>query len=572
MQNNNNMNGGQLGGLPLIPRSRFQALGNEYWSSRGANHWEAPSDLVRLQRLLREKRHTRVDEDNGSGDDHDDDVEREESLVLVSKYTKPSVFYRREYTRNPKIPYHPDILPRWTAFADSYNNESPSLDRLQIDNIVIPPPPFFKQKFLPILKNSNDGLMSLELHNCDLGADDISCIAQFMKKNKSLSTLDLSGNKIDNLAAAKSLAAAMKKNKELSFVNLSKCGLGENDDVLSAVLGGCKGLKSLLLEGNGINTEGAVVILSKFLTNNKALTLLSLKGNSIGGDKKKMEAFDKALTKNTKLREVSLDSVNITVPTFLKNGNTFLTHLDLSGRGYPIQNTIKAPGAKIIAKYLKKNPALVELNLAWNRIPSVSAKELASALKHNTNLEHLDLKGNTITDKAVSDLVDGLKNNTTLLTLDLCFNNIKVETGRKQLIRGALCDTASLQTIANSNHTCKVLLVEDGKKYRNDITHEYELKNINTLDESEGMKIRYKVVLSMFKLNQDLFHPRSFDDIPLELMPRLLELCQQELGFGGYGKGIVERTKKMSSKNTLRRIYQAFTEWNIPLLVMVSCF
>ena len=73
------MNGGQnnkhemLGGLPLIPQSRFQALGNEYWSSRGANYWEAPSDLVRLQRLLREKRHTQVwiEDNNESGDDHD---------------------------------------------------------------------------------------------------------------------------------------------------------------------------------------------------------------------------------------------------------------------------------------------------------------------------------------------------------------------------------------------------------------------------------------------------------------------------------------------------------------------
>ena len=100
-------------------------------------------------------------------------------------------------------------------------------------------------------------------------------------------------------------------------------------------------------------------------------------------------------------------------------------------------------------------------------------------------------------------------------------------------------------------------------------TYEMEIRNINGL-ESEGQKIRYKVVLVLFAINKELFNPRDFDDVPLELMPRLLELAQQELGYNGFGKGIVEKTRKRRPSNedpTLERLYKVVHGWNIPLLV-----
>ena len=110
--------------------------------------------------------------------------------------------------------------------------------------------------------------------------------------------------------------------------------------------------------------------------------------------------------------------------------------------------------------------------------------------------------------------------------------------------------TTSLEAIAGSNHTCILSITDRGKTYRNDLTHEYEMKNINSLD-SEGMKIRYKVVLALFSYNKDLFHPRSFDEVPLELMPRLLELVQLEVGYGEFGNGITQRSTKKKMKKIL---------------------
>ena len=154
-------------------------------------------------------------------------------------------------------------------------------------------------------------------------------------------------------------------------------------------------------------------------------------------------------------------------------------------------------------------------------------------------------------------------------------------TGKKELIHNAVFDTTSLDTIANSNHTCKLILTVG--KFRNDITNEDELRKINSLDVSEGMKIRYKVVLAMFTLKQIEFDPSMFNDIPLELMPYALSMAHQEIGFRGFGRGIMKRQKREKKQNswqniepTLNRLHSVFTEWqqaigDPTLLVAVSC-
>ena len=150
------------------------------------------------------------------------------------------------------------------------------------------------------------------------------------------------------------------------------------------------------------------------------------------------------------------------------------------------------------------------------------------------------------------------------MSLDLGDCNIKIVTGRKVLIHSALCDTTSLQAIVDSNHVCQ-LTVSTGKlTYDNYSTKEDEMKNINALAlEDEGKKIRYKVVLALFTTNPNLFNPRGFDDVPLELMPRLLEIAQQDLGHDGFGLEI----RKWCGRNpALSRIFEVMMGWNTPLL------
>jgi hypothetical protein len=91
--------------------------------------------------------------------------------------------------------------------------------------------------------------------------------------------------------------------------------------------------------------------------------------------------------------------------------------------------------------------------------------------------------------------------------------------------------------------------------------HEDRALKINALDITEGKKIRYKAVLAINEVQPDLYDPRNFASIPLELMPKLLELVQQELDFGRDST-----IRLVPKKSSLNCIYEVVTTWNTPLL------
>jgi len=66
-------------------------------------------------------------------------------------------------------------------------------------------------------------------------------------------------------------------------------------------------------------------------------------------------------------------------------------------------------------------------------------------------------------------------------------------------------------------------------------------------------------------MNKSLLNPRSFEDVPLELMPKLLELIQLELGYNGFGEEITKRTvKKIAEKKStinLNNVYETIHQW-----------
>ena len=118
-------------------------------------------------------------------------------------------------------------------------------------------------------------------------------------------------------------------------MNLSKCGLGENVDILSAVLSGCKGLKSLLLEGNGNQyRRGAMALLAKYVSSKVLLSLaFSIADNHFGDAN--AEILYKALDKNKKLREIARNRISMSKLLLgSKQIAANLTHLDLTGAWY----------------------------------------------------------------------------------------------------------------------------------------------------------------------------------------------------------------------------------------------
>lgn len=143
----------------------------------------------------------------------------------------------------------------------------------------------------------------------------------------------------------------------------------------------------------------------------------------------------------------------------------------------------------------------------------------------------------------------------------------------------ALLDTTSFQTIANSNHTCAVKL----SNMNQDNLFEETIRKINARVVSAAEKIRYKVILALNRVNENLCDPRGFDDVPLELMPQLLEILQQDIGCNGFGKGLGpkywDRTKRtrfmwntelgrsIDTDRTLPRLFEVIkASPNLPLL------
>ena len=439
---------------------------------------------------------------------------------------------------------------------------------------MVPNPTFFSTKIVPVLNANITTITTLELEDCNLKPMDVGALSTFVKKNKSLEVLNLSQNELfdtecgDGNHAAKLLAKAMKNHPELSFVNLSNTGIGSNqpdnnitNEALKILLDGSKGIKNLMIGGNKFDSEGLGII-KNFLQRKNSISLLSMESAGIAGvpynDTTKAKVLKECLeNKNTTVEQLCLrsndlgnynDRVLSKVLSGIK-GSESLLYVDLS-----CNDIRRMPSIKLVAKFLARNPSLIELNLNNNGIPTKSADVLIQSLKKNTNLEHLYLRLNSITDKNVPAFTDALHNNTTLRTLDLMGNNLRVQTGRKGMIK-ALCDMSSLDSVVNSNHTCSVIV--SGNNYGG--TFEVELNKINAL-ENEGEKIRYKVNLAKTQ-NKDFVDTHTFDDVPLELMPKLLEMVQQEIGCKGYGEGIVKSVKKRNKINRLSNIYEAIHQW-----------
>ena len=241
--------------------------------------------------------------------------------------------------------------------------------------------------------------------------------------NTSLTSLDLSGNSIDD-GGASSLTEALRVNTSLTSLGLDGNSIGdEGASSLSEALRVNTSLTSLHLCDNSIGDEGASS-LSEALRVNTSLTSLDLCWNSIGDEG--ASSLSEALRVNTSLTSLNLSCNQIkdeqvnSLSEALRV-NTSLTSLDLSS------NSIGAEGASSLCEALRVNTSLTSLDLRRNSIDDGGASSLSEALRVNTSLTSLHLRENPIGVEGASSFSEALRVNTSLTSLDLSGNSICAE-------------------------------------------------------------------------------------------------------------------------------------------------
>jgi Ran GTPase-activating protein (RanGAP) involved in mRNA processing and transport len=370
----------------------------------------------------------------------------------------------------------PELLPSYEYFAEGIQRHT-SLETFKIINYHLPPTPWLSNSVLPTLRNINT-LTTLELSNCSLSAEDLSSFVDFLPHNTSLSTLNLSRTRIESEDTAKALAKALKNLPSICNVNLAYCSLAGGSAVVRSLLSACKDCDSLEIGHEDFDKE-SVAMIAKFIGKKNSVTSFSLTGAVV--DKENKTLLSDALAKNKTIEILRMHSNKLQLPGIIRNTKKMskslsrLTRLDLS------HNRLPLAGAKQMSSFIESEQCkLKKLILTNNHLTSKGSDILIPSLKKNKTLQELDLSKNWLTDQCSPVIVDMLKNNSTLLKLDLRGNkslridtaerearrrwlhggndvpNPYVDGGRTKIVKLALFDTTSLDSIAASNHTCAV--------------------------------------------------------------------------------------------------------------------
>lgn len=218
----------------------------------------------------------------------------------------------------------------------------------------------------------------------------------------------------------------------------------------------------------------------------------------------------------------------------------------------------------ILKKLLEcKRKRIRKLGLAMNNIGSEAVAVLADFICSDCPLEILDLSRNRISDIDTLLLASALDKNTNLRQLDLRHNDI-TEEGIKNLCT-ALYDPTSMDSIIESNHRCIAYIhdIDDQSVIAQRPRLEREIFMINSRDISIQQKIRKKVVLALCRVDGGLFDLSHLNDLPLSLMPRVLEQIQEHT--------IIRRIKVKHAlvqleKDALSRLFHTLRGWELPLL------
>lgn len=271
------------------------------------------------------------------------------------------------------------------------------------------------------IRHMQDSSISLSHHG--LGSAGTRAAAVPLVTNTKLLEVDLTDNWMGDVGGI-AIANMLKENCYISTLNLSENHLG-----LNAIEALCKTLQEynttvqhLNLSKNNLDEKSAVPI-SNLLVSTQKLESLNLSNNNF--DATSGESLGFGISENTSLKYIDLSwnhfrnkgAVNIVKGI---GSNIFLKKVDLS------MNGLAEEGAKALKDALEVNNVLEEINISNNRIKLKSAVTIAQAMLTNETLRVLDIGDNPIQTYGCYGFLAALENNPSSVMENIHFTNCLV--------------------------------------------------------------------------------------------------------------------------------------------------
>jgi hypothetical protein len=216
---------------------------------------------------------------------------------------------------------------------------------------------------LGILLCNISSLQSLVLADSTLGSTELAELAPTLYLNTSIKMLDMSDNNFDDMESARLLREILRRNKTITTLDLSRNSFGRIAGALDCIA-----------EGLGSNSTLLKIDLAKCCLGDGGVSTLA---QTLG-------------SRNTALQKLALGMNGITSISvgLLLNMSCHITDLELDA------NTIGNEGASLLARSLVNNalPNLARLSLFYCGFDDDGSIALVSALKHNTSLLELVLR------------------------------------------------------------------------------------------------------------------------------------------------------------------------------------
>ncbi|KAM4706503.1 NACHT, LRR and PYD domains-containing protein 1-like [Discoglossus pictus] len=317
------------------------------------------------------------------------------------------------------------------------------------------------------LRHPDCALRELRLLGCDMTSSCCEDLQDVITINRSLITLDLSYNKLGDFGVKRLCYGLKHPDCALQELRLCRCDL----------------------------TSSCCQDLQDVITINTSLITLDLSGNELGDSGVKL-LCDGLKDPYCALQELRLDRCNLTsscceaLQDVITTNRSLIT-LDLSG------NKLGDSGVKRLCDGLRHpdcalrelrllgcdmtssccedlqdvitiNRSLITLDLSYNKLGDFGVKRLCYGLKHpDCALQELRLDGCDLTSSSYEDLQDVITTNRSLNTLDLSGNKLG-DSGVKRLLNVPKHPDCSLQELGSSEEPNQTGEEEEKREFSTD--------------------------------------------------------------------------------------------------------